>query len=88
MKLTGKFSLREIHGEKVIIIKDNEGLKLTYLSLNETSAFLWENLQDCEFVLEDIANLLVKQYGINFQIALRDSKIWMDKIKNCGLILN
>jgi hypothetical protein len=52
------------------------------ISLNSTAAFLWKELVGKEFTAEDMASLLVEEYGIDMELALKDSKAlcqaWID----------
>lgn len=44
------------------------------IALNESAAFLWESVQDKDsFTVETLADLLVEQYGIDKELALKDS---------------
>ena len=52
------------------------------ISLNATAAFLWKALEGKEFTTEDMAQLLVDEYGIDMELAMTDSanlcKAWID----------
>ena len=52
------------------------------LSLNESAAYLWQELADKEFTVEDMAELLISRYGIDKQLAMTDSenlmKVWAE----------
>jgi hypothetical protein len=52
------------------------------ISLNATAAFLWKALEGKEFTIEEMAQLLVDEYGIDMELAMTDSanlcKAWID----------
>ncbi len=75
MKIKKGFILREMCGEKIITGEGIEHINFNKLiSLNSTAAYLWENINGKEFTVEDLAKLLVDEYGIDMELALRDSE--------------
>ena len=65
MKIKTGFELRDVCGEKVIIATGIENIDFSrMISLNESAAFLWENIQDKEFDAETLAELLLQEYEI------------------------
>ncbi len=75
MKIRKGFILREMCGEKIITGEGLEHINFNKLiSLNSTAAFLWENLVGKEFTVEDMAQMLVDEYGIDMELALKDSE--------------
>ena len=50
MKTKIGFNLRQICGENVIIAEGEENIDFSnIISMNESSAYLWKNIQDKEF---------------------------------------
>ena len=87
MKLKKGFELRDVCGEKVIIAQGLENLDFSKLiNLNESAAYLWENLQDKDFTVEDMAALLCKEYEVDLQQATTDCKTLVANWKAQGLI--
>ncbi len=83
MKIKKGFVLREMLGENIVTAEGLEHINFNKLiSLNSTAAFLWENLVEKEFTVEDMAALLIEEYGIDEELALKDSKnlckAWLD----------
>ncbi len=83
MKIKNGFILREMCGEKIVTGEGIEHINFNKLiSLNSTAAYLWEALTGKEFTEESMAQLLVEQYGIDMELALKDSsnlcKAWCD----------
>ena len=63
MKAKTGFVLREICGEKIMVAEGKENIDYTnVISMNETSAFLWENVSGKEFTIDDLVKLLVDNY--------------------------
>lgn len=52
------------------------------ISLNQTAAFLWKNLEGKEFTEQEMAQLLIDEYGIDMELAMKDSvnlcKVWTE----------
>lgn len=73
MKQKEGFGLRNVCGENVLVA---EGLKnINYckiINLNETAAYLWKNLEDKEFTIEDMVALLLEEYDVTEEVALKD----------------
>ena len=42
--------------------------------MNESSAYLWENIKDTDFSAETLAELLTREYDIDNDTALNDAK--------------
>ena len=74
MKLKDGFKMRNVCGE-CIIVAEGKGLVNfnKMISLNKSAAYLWENVFGKEFTTEDLAQLLVDQYGIDMELAMKDS---------------
>ena len=66
-------------GEFIVAAEGIEHINFNKLiSLNSTAAFLWKALVGKEFTAEEMAQLLVDEYGIDMELALTDSKKLMD----------
>ncbi|MBO5311330.1 MAG: PqqD family protein [Bacteroidales bacterium] len=75
MKTKDGFILREMCGEYIISGEGLEHINFNKLiSLNSTAAFLWNAVVGKEFTAESMAQLLVDEYGIDMELALKDSK--------------
>ena len=74
MKTKDGFILREMCGEYIISGEGLEHINFNKLiSLNSTAAFLWNAVVGKEFTAESMAQLLVDEYGIDMELALKDS---------------
>lgn len=67
-----------------------EGLKLINFNkmivLNDTAAFLWEQVADKEFSKEDLAKLLTDNYPVDEETAAKDAAAIADKWLEAGII--
>ena len=87
MKFKAGYKVRSMAGENVVIMQGTAGSDMTrIISLNDSSLLLWNELQDKEFEVADVANILVENYGIDLATAERDAKAWVEKLQECGLI--
>jgi len=87
MKVKKGFELREICGEKVILATGIENVDFSRLiSLNESSAYLWQNVEGTEFTAETLAQLLCKEYEVDKETALADAERLIEEWKQCGVI--
>ena len=74
MKTKEGFVLREMCGENIITGEGLEHINFNKLiSLNSTAAFLWNAVAGKEFTVESMAQMLVDEYGIDMELALKDS---------------
>ena len=75
MKIKEGFVLRRICGECVVT---GEGLAQVnfnkMISLNETAAWLWEQVSGKEFTPESLAALLLDRYDVAEDVALADAR--------------
>jgi len=86
MKIKEGFALREMCGEHIVAAEGLQHINFNKLiSLNSTAAFLWEAVAEKEFTAEDMAELLVEEYGIDMELALNDSKKLMQSWIDAGV---
>ena len=86
MKIKNGFVLREMCGENIVAAEGLEHINFNKLiSLNSTAAFLWKALEGKEFTQEDMAALLVKEYGIDMELAMTDSGNLMKSWSEAGI---
>jgi hypothetical protein len=86
MKIKEGFILREMCGENIIAAEGLEHINFNKLiSLNESAAYLWQELIGKEFTVEDMAQLLIERYGIGQELALKDSKNLCEAWINAGI---
>lgn len=87
MKIDPKYKLREVAGECIIVNQGKVGTDLTrIISLNSTANYLYKAMEAREFEVEDAAQALVDEYGIDNDLAMKDAGKWVESLKNCGVI--
>lgn len=87
MKLRSGFNLRDICGEKVLVAEGLENIDYSrIINLNESAAYLWQNLEEKEFEVEDMVSLLTREYDVPDDVALEDCKELVAQWKEADLI--
>jgi hypothetical protein len=88
MKAKKGFKLRQICGENIIVADGIENIDFSsIISMNESSAYLWQAIQDKEqFSTEELVTLLTEQYEVDKATALADSQTLVDQWLKAGII--
>jgi len=87
MKIKEKLKIREIAGEKLVILERDQQVEFTrVMVLNKTSEWLWNQLFGKEFEAEQISVLLQSKYNVDESVALSDSLKWIETLKNNDII--
>lgn len=75
MKIKKGFELRDICGEKVIIASGIENIDFNkMISLNESAAYLWQQVSDKTFDADLLAQLLEAAYDVDYATATTDAQ--------------
>lgn len=73
MKLNKDLVLREMGGEYMIVNPFSDTVDMTQVySLNETAAWLWQQMEGKDFTLADLANVLQEEYEVDEATAIAD----------------
>ena len=87
MKINQGFELREMCGERIIIATGKENIDFSkVISLNESAAWLWNEVEGKEFTPETLAALLREQYEVDEATALADAKALAAQWVSIGLV--
>lgn len=83
MKAKTGFNLRNVCGEQVIVAEGRENIDFSnIISMNETSAYLWNAIQGKDFTVDDLVKLLTQEYDVDEQTARKDAQAlanqWLD----------
>ncbi len=74
MKIKEGFVLRPLGKEFIVL---GEGISQVdfnkMVTLNETAAYLWKEVEGKEFTEETLKNLLLEKYDVSEEIAAKDS---------------
>ncbi len=83
MKIREKLKIREIAGEKIVILERAQQVDFTrVMVLNKTSEWLWNQLFGKEFDAKEVAGLLQSKYNVDESLAMADSLKWIETLKN------
>lgn len=87
MKIKKGFVLRNVCGENIIVAEGMENIDFTkIISMNESSAFLWKNIEGKDFSSETLRDLLVEEYEVDADTALKDAEGIARKWAEAGII--
>lgn len=75
MKTKKGFVLRNVCGENIIVAEGKENIDFTkIISMNETAAYLWKNVEGKEFDSNTLMSLLINEYEVDDATANKDAK--------------
>lgn len=87
MKAKPGFNLRVVCGENIIVAEGEENIDFSnIISMNESSAYLWQNIKGKEFTHEDLVGLLTQEYEVDEATALKDVKALTELWLQAGII--
>ncbi len=93
MKAKPGFNIRNVCGENIIVAEGKENMDFSnIISMNESSAFLWNEIQGKDFSIEDLAKMLTDNYQIDkntplpMSIALADAEMVVRQWKETGIL--
>ena len=87
MKAKPGFNLRVVCGENIIVAEGEENIEFSnIISMNESSAYLWQNIQGKEFTHEDLVGLLTQEYEVDEATAMKDVKALTELWLQAGII--
>lgn len=83
MRIKKGFNLRTVCGENIIVAEGRENIDFSkIISMNESSAFLWNSVKDADFNIDDMAGKLTAEYDVDKDTAMADAealaKQWLD----------
>ena len=75
MKVKNGFNLREVCGEHIIVAEGDENIDFSnIISMNESAAYLWEEVQKMgTFTVDNLVELICNQYEIDETTARKDA---------------
>ena len=87
MKAKPGFNLRVVCGENIIVAEGEENIDFSnIISMNESSAYLWQNIQGKEFTHEDLVGLLTQEDEVDEATAMKDVKALTELWLQAGII--
>ncbi|MGO3807851.1 MAG: PqqD family protein [Sphingobacterium sp.] len=87
MKLRSDITLRKV-GNEYIIVEPAQGMVdlSKVFTLNETAAFLWEQLKDHDFSQSDVVQQLLDNYQVEEGQAQVDAAALIEHFREQGLL--
>ena len=86
MKLNKDLVLREVGGEYMIVNPFSDTVDMTQVySLNETAAWLWQQMEGKEFTVADMVAVLREEYEVDEETATSDLTELCQQWKAAGL---
>ncbi len=87
MKAKNGFNLRTVCGENIVVAEGEENIDFSnIISMNESSAYLWKNIQGKDFEVKDLVDLLIKMYDVDVETATHDAQVLVDQWKQAEII--
>ena len=87
MKIKEGFELRDVCGESVIVATGRKNIDFSkVISLNESAALVWREVEGRDFEVEDMAKTLLGTYEVDEATALRDAKALASQWEEIGLV--
>ena len=87
MKIKKGFNLRDICGEQIIVAEGKENIDFSnIISMNETAAFLWQQVIDKTFTEETLVDILTENYEVDRKTAQNDVEELVRQWLNGGII--
>ena len=85
MKIKKGFVLREAAGSFVVMNLGSETDFNGMITLNETGALIWNNIDQGKST-EEIAKNIIEEYDIDFDTAFKDTVKFIIKMSEAGVI--
>jgi len=86
MKIKEGFVLRTICGQHVVSGEGSANVNFSKLvSLNESAAYLFKKVGNEEFTPDTLADLLLEEYDVDRETALKDAEILCAQWKEIGI---
>ena len=88
MKIKEGFEIQNVCGEYIIVPAGVENVDYSrIISLNETAAYLWENVATKEaFTTDDLVELLLEEYEVEESVAREDCELIVERWKEMELV--
>ena len=87
MKVKKGFKLRNVCGEYIVVAEGVENIDFSrVISLNDSAAYLWQNIHDKDFTADDMAAVLLEEYEIDKETATKDSENLIAQWKDAGMV--
>ncbi len=86
MKIAEGFVLKNIAGTNVVVPLGNNTVSFkAIITLNETGAFLWQQLEN-DLTEEELLKAMLSEYAVDEAIAKADIAEFIDNLKKANLL--
>ncbi len=86
MKLKDGFALRQVGGHSLVVPVGAQTVNFNgMITLNETGAFLWQQLQQ-ESTAEALTAALLAEYEVTAEVAAADVAAFIEKLRQAALL--
>lgn len=87
MRTRSGFRLRELGGDYILIGESVELVNFNSLiTLNETAAYLWRNVDGKDFNADTLTQLLLDEYNVDEPTARHDAETVLQNWSDAGII--
>ena len=87
MKTKKGFKLRSICGENIIVGEGIENIDFSkIISMNESAAYLWQNIEGKEFTEKELVDLLTAEYEVDEATARQDVATMLQQWTEAGML--
>jgi hypothetical protein len=87
MKIKTGFRLRNICGENIIVAEGIENIDFSkIISLNDSAAYLWQQVEGKDFTADDLATLLCNEYDVDETVAKADAEALAQQWLETGIV--
>lgn len=87
MKKKPGFVLQSVEGENVLVNETIDSVKFDRIvALNATASYLWKEVGDGDFSVDDLVCLLTKEYEVDADKAKADAEELVDDWIKAGLL--
>lgn len=81
------FNLRNVCGERIIVAEGRENIDFSkIISMNESSAYLWDAIDGKDFTTDDLIRLLTKEYEVDESTARQDAETVVRQWTETGIV--
>ena len=88
MKIKDGFVLRQVGGTYVVVAVGLQTLDFKgMIRLNETGAFLWEQLSKTDCSKEQLVDCMTAEYDVDGQTAAADVDVFVQSLKDADLLV-
>lgn len=86
MKLKSDYVLRAFSGKYIAVsVNDSADNNNVFITMNKSSAFVWELLQN-EISYEEVISKIIEKYNIDETTAKADLDEFLDKLRKAGVL--